>query len=169
AHEAKADKLRVREIPDALGQLRVLPLPGAVRTAPHVAATHPGLIIPGAAPHRMRIGLGRFVPGIDSAAIAGALFVIVRVILVEDPLHDIAVDVAKAPWVGLLLPDLLILEVTILLEPGVFAQLALVVAEEIWGRRAGARGVFPFGLGGQAVELSSLGAEPLAILVSRVL
>src|SRR5207248_2858276 len=99
----------------------------------------------------------------------GALFVEIRIILIEDPFDDVTVDVVQAPRIGLLLAHLLIFEIAVLLVPGVFAKLARVVAEEMRTSRSGAAGVFPFRLGGQPVKLAGLRAEPLAVLVCAVL
>ncbi len=91
-------------------------------------------------------------------------------VLIERPFADVAVDVVEAPGVRFLAADLRVLEVGGVVEvPGVLLQLACVVAKEVSGRGPGPGSVFPFGLGGQAVKVAGLGAEPLAVLVRGVL
>ena len=75
----------------------------------------------------------------------------------------------QAPRVRLFLSDLLILEVAVLFPPAVLAHLRRVVAPEVGGRGARACRVFPLGLGGQAVKVAGLRAQPLAIFVRHVL
>ena len=116
----------------------------------------------------MRIRLGAAHKRIVREARAG-LLVGGGVVSIQRPLGHVAVHVVEAPRIGQLAPNLLILEIAVLFEPRVFAQLGLVVAEEILGRGAGAAGVFPFRLRGQAVILPRLGTEPLAILVGRMM
>src|SRR5437763_16659176 len=48
-HDAETDPLRVREAPNAFGQLRILHFPRPIRTAARSAATHARLVIPGTA------------------------------------------------------------------------------------------------------------------------
>src|SRR6266702_3334794 len=118
AHDAEADELRVREIKDALGQLGVGHFPRTIRSAPGGAAALDCFIVPGTAAHRVRVRLGRFVPWIGDHAARIALPIKIRVILVQDPFGYVAANVVKAPWIGLLLADFLILEIAVLFEPG---------------------------------------------------
>ena len=50
------------------------------------------------------------------------MLVVIRVVLVEYPFDDVAAQVVKTPGIGFFLPDLLVLEIAVLLEPGVFRQ-----------------------------------------------
>src|SRR2546427_3114216 len=109
--DTKADPLGVRVIPDALGQLRVLHFPGAIGAAAGGAAAHRRLVVPRAAAHRMRVSLGGPIPWINGYVLAGAAFIEIRVILIEDPFDDIAIDIVEAPGIRLFFSDLLILEV----------------------------------------------------------
>ena len=83
-------------------------------------------------------------------------------VVVEAPLGDVAVHVVKPPGVGLLLADRLRL-LGVLDVPGVLAELAPGRRRRIGGLGAGAAGVFPLGLGRQAIDLARLGRQPAAI------
>ena len=67
--------------------------------------------------------------------------------MVQDPFNDITIHIVEAPGIRLLLAHLLIFEITVLLEPGVLAELARIISEEIAVGCAGATSVFPFGFG----------------------
>src|SRR5262249_12839681 len=108
----------------------------------------------------------RFHPWLGRVAAGGF---VTRFVLVEAPLRHVAVHVVKLPRIWLLGSNLVILEVAVLLVPGVLIQLIGIVAKRIGRGGAGATGVFPLGFGGQAMELARFRAEPLAILVRRVL
>ena len=113
----------------------------------------------------MRIGLGRFHPGVLSGRSR------VRRVLVERPLHDVAEHVVEPPGVRFLRPHLVIGPAgkcgqrRVLREPGQVIQLSSSEA----GRRAGAARVLPLGLRRQAVELAGPAAQPLRELVGRML
>src|SRR5262249_40950038 len=68
------------------------------------------------------------------------------------PLADVAVDVVQAPGVGLLLADGRVVAWRVLVVPGVFAYV-LDFAERVSGLGAGAAGILPLGLAGQADDL----------------
>src|SRR5580692_3897584 len=94
--------------------------------------------------------------------------------MIEAPLHDVAVHVVQAPGVRLLGADfvgraLLVQFIGgILAVPGVIVEFGRIVAETVSGLAAGAAGVFPLGLGRQAVGLAGLLREPFAIPHGRV-
>src|SRR5882672_4833535 len=117
----------------------------------------------------MRVRLGGPVPRIRAGAWLRAFLVIIRLILIQNPFHDVAAHVLETPGVGLFFANFLVLEITVLFVPGVVAQLAGVVAKKVGVGRACATGVLPFRLGGQAVELAGLGAQPLAIFIGAML
>src|SRR6202000_1063270 len=99
----------------------------------------------------------------------GELLVVIRIVLIDAPLSDVTVHVVEAPGIGLFLTDLVIAAIAIgqdriIDEPGVVLQLFRIVAEAVGGLGAGAAGVFPFGLGGQAIKAAGLFAEPLGVL-----
>src|SRR5437764_15432774 len=85
ANDSESDKLRIRKIPDTLRQLRVLHLPGAVRTPPSGAAAPHGVIIPRPSADCERVRPGRPIPRIFYFCLAGGLRVKVWIILVDDP------------------------------------------------------------------------------------
>src|SRR5262249_11185705 len=126
-------------------------------------------IVPGAAADGVRIRLGGLVPRVDDWTGSGTLLVIIGIILIQDPLNDIAVDVVEAPGIWLLFANLLIFKVAILLEPGVFRQLAGIIPEEINRGGTGTTCVLPLRLGRQTIELAGFGTQPLAILIRRML
>src|SRR5258706_5086011 len=101
--DAKADELRVGEIPDTLWQLRILHFPGAVGAAPRGAAAGGRRIVPGTSADGMGIRLGGLVPRIEHGLVAGGLFVVIRLILVEDPLGHVAIHIVKGPRIWILL------------------------------------------------------------------
>src|SRR6266496_66139 len=111
----------------------------------------------------MRIWLSGLVPRLDDGPLRCAFFVKIRIVLIEHPFGHVAIHIVKPPGIWLFLADLLIFEVAVLLEPGVFRKLRGIVSKVISGSRARAAGVFPLGLGRQAIELARLGAKPLAI------
>src|SRR5471030_2768053 len=63
-NQAETQPLGVRQVPDALRQLRVLLLPGRVGGNPRGAAQHVSRVVPPSAPHGVRIWLGGFGPRI---------------------------------------------------------------------------------------------------------
>src|SRR5579863_6781402 len=79
-HQAETEPLGIGLVPDAFGQLRILLLPVGVGSHAGGAAQHVRRVVPGTAPHGMRIGLRGLDPGIRF----GSRFV--RRILVERPL-----------------------------------------------------------------------------------
>ena len=94
---------------------------------------------------------------------------IVWLVGVEGPFADVAVHVEEAPRVGLLFTDGLIGEVGVVDIPGVFVELAGVVAKGVGGGGAGAAGVFPFGFGRETVVVAGLEGEPFTELGGGVL
>src|SRR4030095_3729613 len=116
----------------------------------------------------VRIGLGGPHPGIVRRT--GKEFLVsFWLVLIQTPLDHVAVDVMESPRTGLLAADLLVFEITVLGEPRVFLQRSRIVAKKVGSRLARASGVLPFRLRRQPVIVACLGAEPLAILVRRVL
>ena len=81
---------------------------------------------------------------------------------VDGPFGDVAMHVIEAPGVGLFEAHFLVGEVAVVDEPGILRELRDIVAEGVGGGGSGAAGVFPFCFGGEAVEVSRLGGEPLA-------
>src|SRR6266540_5961293 len=119
AHDAEAQPLRVRVIPLALRELRVLLLPGRLRGPPGGAAQHGHfLVLPTAAARDMRVRRGRLNPAPGRLELGVALFVI----LVETPLDDVAVDVVQAPWIRFLAANFLIFEIAVAVPPGELAN-----------------------------------------------
>src|SRR5713226_8802468 len=110
-------------IPNALGKLGVGHFPRAIRTTPGSAAAHACLVIPRPSPYGMWIRLAGLVPWIEEDCALGTLFVNLRVVLIQGPLHDVSVDVIQTPGIGLFSADLLIFEIAVLFEPGVLAEL----------------------------------------------
>src|SRR5262249_47318961 len=92
------------------------------------------------------------------------LAVEILLVVVEAPLRDVAVHVVKAPWVRLLLADLVGDLLGVALEPGVIAQRRRVGAEGVRRRRPGPARPLPLGLGRQAVDLAGLLRQPAAVL-----
>ncbi len=84
-------------------------------------------------------------------------------VLIENPFGDVAMDIVQTPGVGQLLTNFFVSAVAVVEVPGVLAEFGFVVAEGIGSVRAGAAGVFPFGLGRQAIIVAGFGAEPAAI------
>src|SRR5678815_3409640 len=127
-------------IPDTLWKLWVLDLPALVRCAARGAAQFRGIVvIPRSAARAVGIGFGGLVPGIRGRRVG----VVIRIVLIERPLGDIAENVIQAPWIRLLLADFLIFEVGVLSPPAVLAHRLRIIAPEVSGRGTGARGVFP--------------------------
>src|SRR6266581_5719055 len=114
----------------------------------------------------MRIGFGGFVPWIGHAL--RVLLVVIGIVLVEDPFGDVAVNVIKAPGIGLFLHHLLVFEIAVLIVPGVLGKLFRIIAEEVSGFSSGPAGVLPFGFRRQAIEFAGFGAKPLAIFIGGV-
>ena len=144
----KPEPLRVRVIPNTFGQLRVLDFPIGIGTPPVGRPQLLGVVIPAAAPHRARVKFSRF-----DERVRGGVFdprKIVRQELVRRPFHHVAVHVVKPPRIGLLLAHLLIFLVTVLVVPGIIAELRGVIPERIGRGRAGSARIFPLRFGGQA-------------------
>src|SRR4030095_10017358 len=80
------------------------------------------------------------------------------------PFRDVAVHVEQSPRIRLLRAADVWLLTSVVPEPRVVAHGRWIVAERVGRRRAGPRGVFPFGLGRQAVLLSGARREPLAVV-----
>ncbi len=161
--DAEPDERGVGVPPDALRPLGVLDAPLGVRPAPRGAAELVGVVVPRPAADHVGIFLG---VGQDDRAerrlVGGERLVGVGDVVIEAPLGDVAVHVVQAPGIGLLLADLLGL-LGVVDVPGVLAELLGVVAPGVGGLGAGAAGVFPLGLGGQAIDLAGLLGEPAAV------
>src|ERR1041385_9197010 len=91
------------------------------------------------------------------------------VVTVERPFSDVAVHVVKAPRVWLLASNLLVFVIAAALEPCVFPELLILVAEGIAIGRSGATRIFPLRLGREPVVMAGESAEPLTVFVGRVL
>lgn len=173
ADDAEAEPGGVCQIPDAFGELGVLLFPTGVGGAAGAAAKGVGIVIVVTAFSDVRVrGFGADpVVGDDSIdGFGGPGGVAILRVLIECPFADVAVDVVKTPGVGLLFADGGVLEVFgVVEEPGVILELGGVVAKVVGGFGSSAGGVFPFGFGGETVEVAGLSAEPLAEFVGGVL
>src|SRR5262249_15662918 len=118
---------------------------------------------------RVWVRLGGLVPGINDGARLSAFLIIVGLILIQNPFDDIPAHIMEAPGIRLFLADLLVFEIAVLFEPGVLAKFARVIAKEIGISRARGAGVFALRFGGQAIELTGLGAQPLAVFIGAML
>ena len=152
----------VGQIPDALRKLRIFLLPVFVGTTAGGAAQSIGVIVPGTAPDDVWIHGSSDGNGIHSGFIF-ELGVEIGDVLIENPFGDVAVDIVQAPGIGKFLADFFVAAVAVVEVPGVLAEFGFVVAKGIGSVRAGAAGIFPFGLGRQAVVVAGFGAEPAAI------
>ena len=173
ADDAEAEPGGVCQVPDAFGELGVLLFPGRVGGAAGAAAEGLRIVIVVTAFGDVRVrGCGAD-PVVGDDAVGGFGCpggIAILGVLIECPFADVAVDVVKTPGVGLLFTDDGVLEVFgVVEEPGVILELGRVVAEVVGGFGSSAGGVFPFGLGGEAVEVAGLSAEPLAEFVGGVL
>ena len=118
----------------------------------------------------MRIRLGRRNQGIIGRA-ARALLIGLRRVLIEAPLRHVAVHIVQPPRIGFLESDLVIFIVAIarhgavfaVAEPAIVFELFRIVAEGISGVLSGPAGVFPLGLGGQAIIMPRLRRQPFAV------
>src|SRR2546428_11475733 len=118
-------------------------LPRLVGAPPGGAAELGRVVVPRAAADHVRIVLRRSVPGVRWERADEPL--ITRLVLVEAPFGHVAVHVVEAPGIRFLAPHFLIFEITVLLVPGVVAELGRIVAERGSGGRARPAGVLPFG------------------------
>src|SRR5690606_18312188 len=80
-------------------------------------------------PHRTRMEVSRFDPGIF-----GAMFdrlVCISMVLIQSPLHHVAQYIVKSPWVGLQFTYFMKSTPTIVKIPGIFLEFFLLLAEKI--------------------------------------
>ncbi len=173
ADDAEAEPGGVCQVPDAFGELGVLLFPTGVGGAAGAATEGIRIVIVVTAFGDVWVGGCGADPivgddSIDGFGCPGGVAILG--VLIECPFADVAVDVVKAPGVGLLFADGGVLEVFgVVEEPGVILELGGVVAEVVSGLGSGAGGVFPFGLSREAIEVAGLSAEPLAEFVGGVL
>src|SRR4029079_11113964 len=167
ADDAEPGEQGVGVPPDALRALRIPPAPVGCGSAASRAARQRRLIVPRTAARDMRKSVvPRQQHRPDRARLDRA--VIPGVVLIEDPLADVAVHVEQPPRVRLLRRHGVRAFPGVLARPRVLAERARIVAETVRRRRAGARRVFPLGLGGQAVRLARLRRQPAAVFHRRV-
>src|SRR5690606_3158280 len=136
------------------GNLRIAAAPGLARGPSRRTAQRGRLVVPGAAPDRVRIQL---LARIVERIILRRPRVEVRLVEIGRPLGDVAVHVVQPEGVGLLLSADVRLSVAVRPVPGVLVERRRVVAERVGRRRAGPCGVLPLRFGRQTVLPSGAG------------
>src|SRR5690606_4780763 len=162
----EADEGGVGVPPEALGNLRIAAAPGLARGPSRRTAQRGRIVVPGAAPDRVRIQL---LARIVERIVLRRPRVEVRLVEIGRPLGDVAVHVVQPEGVGLLLSADVRLSVAVRPVPGVLVERRRVVAERVGRRRAGPCGVLPLRFGRQTVLPSGASREPLTVLRRRVL
>src|SRR5262249_4714542 len=157
ANVSESDEPGPCQPPDALRPLRMGLDPFLVRATARSAAALCRRVVPGAAASHVREALlCRQQDRLERQLVDGEGSVGVLLVVIEAPLGDVAVHVVQAPWVGLLLADLVRQVVGVPGEPRVVAEFARVVAEAVGSGGAGAAGPLPLRLRRQAVGLAGL-------------